>query len=121
MGHSRVVGDRRHIPVAIKVLRYPLDELDPVMIEDFRREVRFCRSIRNPHVIGFFGAGVLRRTDQAYLVTELMARGSLKAILRDTTIALEWDRRVQFVSDAATGMRCGPATQVRAVLRALVR
>lgn len=44
-----------HIPVAIKVLRYPLDELDPMLVDDFNREVQVMRSIRHPHLLTFYG------------------------------------------------------------------
>lgn len=62
------------------------------------------RSIRHPNLLTFFGAGTDRQ-NRAFLVTELMARGSLKRLLRDTTLALDWPMRLQFAVDAAAGMR----------------
>lgn len=56
-----------HIPVAIKVLRYPLDDMDPNMQLDFDREVKFMRSIRHPHILIFYGAGV-DSSSRAFLV-----------------------------------------------------
>lgn len=93
-----------HIPVAIKVLHRPVDELDPLMQEDFDREVSFMQTVRHPHVLQFLGAGV-NAQDRAYLVTELMAKGSLKVLLRDTTQQLSWLTRLQFARDSAAGVR----------------
>jgi hypothetical protein len=39
------------IPVAIKVLRSPLDDDDKTQVDDFNREVKFMRSIRHPHLL----------------------------------------------------------------------
>lgn len=62
------------------------------------------RSVRHPHVLTFFGAGV-NTQDQAYLVVELMTNGSLKALLRDKTNSVSWSMRLQFASDIGAGMR----------------
>lgn len=62
------------------------------------------RSIRHPNLLTFFGAGKDRQ-NRAFLVTELMARGSLRRLLRDTTLALDWPMRLQFAVDVAAGMR----------------
>lgn len=133
--HSQYHTPFRHIPVAIKVLRHPLDDLDPTMVEDFQREVKFmrcvhmngsvlpcasvglasdwqilthgaekCSSIRHPHVLNFYGAGV-DGARRAFLVTELMQRGSLKSLLLDLSQELSWGIRVRFASDIAQGMR----------------
>lgn len=88
--------------MAIKLLRQPLDELDDTMRADFDREVKFMRSIRHPHLLIFYGAGVNTK-NQAYLVTELMS-GSLKTLLRDHTQPLDWPIRLLFGSDIARGM-----------------
>jgi len=96
-------GTWGHIAVAIKVLRHPLDELDPTMTDDFRREVKFMRSIRHPHVLTFYGAGVDTQS-RAFLVTELM-KGSLKTLLRDRAVRLDWSARLTFALDAARGMK----------------
>jgi hypothetical protein len=50
-------GTWGHVPVAIKVLRIPFDELDLDMQEDFDREVSSpCTCTRHSNVLGFFGA-----------------------------------------------------------------
>eukprot|EP00035_Acanthoeca_spectabilis_P010720 m.189532 g.189532 ORF g.189532 m.189532 type:complete len:1041 (+) comp15110_c0_seq2:129-3251(+) len=93
-----------HIPVAVKILRRPMDDLDLSMQEDFDREVAVMRSIRHPNVLTFFGAGV-NSAGHAYLVTELMTMGSLGAVLHDKTRDIDWRTRLQFAEDIACGMR----------------
>eukprot|EP00041_Stephanoeca_diplocostata_P032859 m.1065380 g.1065380 ORF g.1065380 m.1065380 type:complete len:1064 (-) comp24220_c0_seq4:1288-4479(-) len=61
-----------HIPVAVKQLRIPMDDLDPFASEDFDREVTFMQSIRHPNLLIFYGAGVTHEGN-AFLVVELMA------------------------------------------------
>ena len=60
------------------------------------------RSIRHPHLLTFYGAGVDSKS-RAYLVTELMS-GSLRDMLRDTSIELPWFTRLTFASEIAHGM-----------------
>eukprot|EP00040_Diaphanoeca_grandis_P035382 m.222338 g.222338 ORF g.222338 m.222338 type:complete len:1048 (+) comp33371_c0_seq6:308-3451(+) len=93
-----------HIPVAVKVLKVPLDDLDPIISEDFDREVTFMQSIRHPNLLTFFGAGVNNKS-QAFLVTELMDGGSLRVLLLNATLTLTWEQRVSFAKDIARGMK----------------
>ena len=67
-----------------------------------RPQVKVSRSIRHPHLLTFYGAGV-DRNDRAFLVTELMS-GSLKTMLRDHSIALSWHTRLTFACDISRGM-----------------
>lgn len=60
------------------------------------------RSIRHPHLLTFYGAGV-DKDNRAYLVVELM-KGSLGEMLRDPSQDISWDRRLTFASDCAHGM-----------------
>lgn len=50
------------------------------------------------------GAGV-NAQGHAYLVTELMSKGALKSLLRDTSLVLDWDLKLRFAADIASGMR----------------
>eukprot|EP00041_Stephanoeca_diplocostata_P039102 m.1587379 g.1587379 ORF g.1587379 m.1587379 type:complete len:870 (+) comp25329_c0_seq21:2567-5176(+) len=93
-----------HIPVAIKVLRMPIDDLDPMMTEDFNQEVTFMQTIRHPNLLIFYGAGI-DKDSRAFLVTELMAGGSLRKMLLDQTKDMPWAMRLVFATDAAKGMR----------------
>eukprot|EP00040_Diaphanoeca_grandis_P035381 m.222329 g.222329 ORF g.222329 m.222329 type:complete len:1028 (+) comp33371_c0_seq5:262-3345(+) len=92
-----------HIPVAVKVLRIPLDDVNPLMSEDFNREVSFMQSIRHPNLLTFYGAGI-NSEQQAFLVTELMAEGSLRKLLMDAKRELSWNVRLSFTIDIARGM-----------------
>eukprot|EP00040_Diaphanoeca_grandis_P034701 m.216423 g.216423 ORF g.216423 m.216423 type:complete len:1123 (+) comp33207_c7_seq3:167-3535(+) len=98
--HAGVWG---HIPVAVKILRIPLDDLDPLMSEDFDREVTFMQSIRHPNLLTFYGGGV-NSQQQAFLVTELMEGGSLRKLLLDVDHDLGWTQRLLFATDIARGM-----------------
>eukprot|EP00037_Helgoeca_nana_P023872 m.248964 g.248964 ORF g.248964 m.248964 type:complete len:1003 (+) comp26476_c1_seq17:3-3011(+) len=91
-----------HIAVAVKTLKLPLD-FDPLVSEEFHREVDFMSSIRHPNVIAFFGAGVYS-DNRAFIVTELMARGSLRSLLDQPEVDLPWSTRVTFARDIAKGM-----------------
>eukprot|EP00041_Stephanoeca_diplocostata_P035501 m.1256491 g.1256491 ORF g.1256491 m.1256491 type:complete len:1443 (+) comp24711_c0_seq1:673-5001(+) len=93
-----------HIPVAVKRLKAPLDDLDRASAEDFEREVLLMQSIRHPNVLIFYGAGVTA-DGNGFLVVELMALGSLRALLKDTRQPLDWHRRWLFASDIARGMK----------------
>jgi serine/threonine protein kinase len=68
----------------------------------------FMKSIRHPHLLTFFGAGIntegLPFLLLPFLVTELMARGSLKALLRNRTLELTWETRLRMAKDAASGV-----------------
>lgn len=52
----------------------------------------------------FYGAGI-NVEGAAYLVTELMEQGSLKAMLRNVDRNLGWPLRLRFSTDIAAGMR----------------
>eukprot|EP00040_Diaphanoeca_grandis_P025298 m.139913 g.139913 ORF g.139913 m.139913 type:complete len:982 (-) comp30090_c0_seq3:440-3385(-) len=91
-----------HIPVAVKVLTALITDLNPLLTEDFDREVTFMQAIRHPNLITFYGAGI-NSAHQAYLVTELMEHGSLWKLLQNR--ALTWRERVSFAKDITKGMR----------------
>jgi serine/threonine protein kinase len=65
-------------------------------------QVKLMRSIRHPHLLTFYGAGV-DSDSRAYLVTELMS-GSLRSTLLDASVELPWFTRLTFASDVAHGM-----------------
>ena len=70
-----------------------------------RFQVSLMRSIRHPNVLTFYGAGIRSEGGFPYLVTELMAKGSLKTLLRSKTTKLSWTVRLQFAADAVGGLR----------------
>eukprot|EP00911_Craspedida_sp_UC1_P000543 UC1_evm2s415 len=89
--------------VAVKKLRTIMLDLDPEALADFEREIQFMRSIRNPHIVLFYGAGT--ENGVPFLVTELLSMGALRTVLSNPSTALPWPLRVQFASHAAKGMK----------------
>lgn len=90
--------------VAVKKLRRLMIDLDPTQTEMFEREIEFMRSIRHPHIVLFYGAG-LDEAGIPFLVTELLSVGSLRGLLSDASVGLAWPLRVQFAAHAAKGMK----------------
>lgn len=82
--------------VAIKVMSVRAFH-DVDMIEDAQRdfitECDMLRRVRHPNVLKFYGAG---RTAQGngFIITELMTRGSLSAVLSDSSQPLDWPVRM---------------------------
>eukprot|EP00041_Stephanoeca_diplocostata_P036755 m.1353112 g.1353112 ORF g.1353112 m.1353112 type:complete len:472 (+) comp24930_c1_seq7:228-1643(+) len=91
-----------HIKVAVKRLRIPISELDPLASEEFDKEVTFMQSIRHPNVLALYGAGVTG-AGMAYLVVEFMNRGSLRTMLHDITTNISWGQKLSFAIDIARG------------------
>jgi len=91
--------------VAIKVLkRVVSDELDLDAAEGFRAECSTLESIRHPNLLIFFGAGVTPE-GEAFMVTEWMELGSLRAVLADSLQPLHFDLRAVIAVQIAKGMR----------------
>lgn len=61
------------------------------------------RSLRHPHILIFYGAGV-NRSGHPFLVTELMIKGSLRRLL-DSADSITWPQRWAFAQDIAAGMK----------------
>ena len=91
-------GDK---PVAVKMLKAAVMELDAASLEDFRQEVRFMRSCRHPNIVFFYGAGM--HNGAPFLVTEFLSRGSLFRILSDASVQLDVHTKV------CGGAGCGAA------------
>lgn len=62
------------------------------------------QTIRHPNLLIFYGAGI-DKDSRAFLVTELMAGGSLRKMLLDRSKDISWSMRLVFATDAAKGMR----------------
>lgn len=62
------------------------------------------RSVRHMNIVYFYGAG---RDEHGtpFLVTEYCSRGSLRGILSDRSVKLDWPRRMRFALDAARGIQ----------------
>eukprot|EP00053_Salpingoeca_punica_P019893 m.204232 g.204232 ORF g.204232 m.204232 type:complete len:634 (-) comp17743_c0_seq6:1109-3010(-) len=68
---------------------------------DFDNEVSALRVIRHKNIVRFYGAGFFH-DHVPFLVTELVERGSLASVLRNTS--LSWHIRLGFAFDAANGI-----------------
>jgi serine/threonine protein kinase len=66
-GVHQVIGK----PVAIKVLRTDFAD-DPEMVQRLLREARSVNAIRHPAIVDIFGFGTLPRTEQPYIVMDLL-------------------------------------------------
>jgi hypothetical protein len=71
------------ITVAVKVLRLSMMEVDQRTRDEFDKEAGFLMRARHTNVVRFFGAGV-QASAAPFLVLELVARGSLRNLLRGT-------------------------------------
>lgn len=67
---------------AIKVLKQDYAD-DPEMVERLVREARTVNAIRHPAIVDIFGFGTLSRTDQPYIVMDLLEGDPLDAYLKD--------------------------------------
>lgn len=81
------------------------DVIDPQADEEFVKEISVLGRLNHPHVISFFGYGHMNRhrDSAAFIVVELMARGSLRSVLQDDT-DLNWSARLQIALEIALGM-----------------
>lgn len=88
--------------VACKQLKQVLEEFES---ESFAAEAAAMSGLRHPNIVTFFGAGV-DDDGRGFLVTELMARGSLRHALKDTDNypLLSWESRLRFATDVVAGM-----------------
>lgn len=92
--------------VAIKILQRSLDdEFEPHAETDFKSECQVLQSIRHPHLVLFFGAGEITGDKKAFIVTEFMAKGSLRSVLNDSSNILKWEQKQSVASHIASGMQ----------------
>eukprot|EP01118_Nematostelium_gracile_P000928 TRINITY_DN1091_c0_g1_i1.p1 TRINITY_DN1091_c0_g1~~TRINITY_DN1091_c0_g1_i1.p1 ORF type:complete len:533 (-),score=127.27 TRINITY_DN1091_c0_g1_i1:144-1694(-) len=92
-------GTCRGVPVAIKKLLK--QDLDPKMMEEFRKEVDIMTQMRNPNVVLFMGA--CTQPGRMCIVCELM-QDSVYHVLRKGGQNLTLLRRIHMAKDAAVGM-----------------
>ena len=95
----------RGTPVAVKVWWVPtpfsLAAERGTAEASFLREVEILSSLRHPHILGVFA--LIKRPPM--LVMELAAAGSLRDLLRRSTLAeLPWPRRVDVLRGVAAGV-----------------
>ena len=96
-------AEYRGITVAVKVLR---EWEDSRSSHEFQREILFMQTIRHPNIVLFIGCGSSEGTREPFLVLEYMSRGTLRDLLYNTEdVYLSDDKKLDFASDAARGMR----------------
>lgn len=67
-------------PVAIKVLKWELSQ-DEEMVQRLIREARAVNAIKHPGIVDIFGCGTLPKTNQPFIVMDLLVGESLEAFL----------------------------------------
>lgn len=77
-------------------------DLTTKTLEDFKKEVEICSRLHHPNVVLFMGA--CTTTGHMAIVTELMPKGNLQAVLHDNNLQLSLYRRIKFAKDAALGL-----------------
>ena len=97
------------LKVAIKVIVTGAvdDEGDPLDVfaeEDFRKECEVLHSIDNPHLLKLIGFGTTA-SGSMFIVTELLAGGSLRDLLRNAERDLQWHTRLKIALQVALGMK----------------
>lgn len=90
------------LQVAVKQLKSGFEEMDEAAVTEFEDEIKFMRTLRHKNVVYFYGCGF--HGNKAFLVLELLSRGSLDTILRDASVELDWQRKLGMARDAARGM-----------------
>ena len=80
------------------------DVIDPYADEDFRKECDALQRIDIPHLLKFFGFGTTAAGGR-FIVTELLAGGSLYDTLRNPQCDLPWRTRVKIAMQVALGMK----------------
>ncbi|PZR12272.1 MAG: hypothetical protein DI536_15310 [Archangium gephyra] len=77
-GVHQVIGKA----VAIKVLKLDYAD-DPEMVQRLVREARTVNAIRHPAIVDIFGFGTLPRSEQPYIVMDLLEGDPLDSYLKD--------------------------------------
>lgn len=72
--------------------------------EELRKECETLQMIKHPNLLIFFGAGTAA-DGRSFMVTELLAGGSLRAVLVDASRAIEWSLLVRVAVHIAAGMQ----------------
>jgi sterile alpha motif and leucine zipper-containing kinase AZK len=84
--------------VAVKKLNS--QNIDEKKLADFKKEVEIMSKLRHPNVLLFMGA--CTQPGNLMIVTELMPKGSLRDLLKDSKYTFK--QRMQFAKQTAQGM-----------------
>jgi tRNA A-37 threonylcarbamoyl transferase component Bud32 len=111
-------GQYSNLQVAIKVLKKSavgaqysdplyasaIARMNAETAEELRKECETLQLIRHPNLLIFYGAGT-SADGRSFMVTELLAGGSLRAALHDASRAIEWNTRLRVAVHVASGMQ----------------
>jgi hypothetical protein len=94
--------------VAIKVLKSggvdaDGDPIDANAMADFQTECTMLGRLNHPHLLKLFGFGCTAGGSW-FIVTELMALGSLRGVLRDSSRPLPWPTRLSIALEISLAM-----------------
>lgn len=84
--------------VAIKKLSI-VEEDDELYLQ---REVSALKSMRHPNIVTFMGAAY--EGNDLYIVTEFVTKGALRSVLKNQSVALNWQVRGRIALDIACAM-----------------
>jgi serine/threonine protein kinase len=93
-------GRCRSKDVAVKVLHK--QDLDMKTLTAFRKEVEILSQIYHPNIVLFMGA--CTQPGSMCIVTELLPKGDVEAMLQDKNCQLSLVQRMKMAKDAALGM-----------------
>ncbi len=95
---------------AIKVLKTDFAD-DPEMVQRLVREARAVNAIRHPSIVDIFGFGTLPRTEQAYIVMDLLEGVSLDDYLK-TRAPMSLRDAVPFLDELLSALSAAHAVGV---------
>ena len=93
-------GTWKGIEVAIKTIKAKNDSRD-----DFENEISLLASIRNPHILNFYGVCVTE--NETFMITEFLENGSLEGIIYLSRIGqfkLSFHEKLRILYEVAIGM-----------------
>ncbi len=97
-------GTWKDLNVAIKRIAYfEHIQVTEKFMEDFLFEIKIMSSLDHKNILKFLGASITK-TDEVFLVAELMENGSIRDLLSKTDGHLDWKLKIRLAVDAARGM-----------------
>lgn len=100
-------------PVAIKVLR---SENHKREIEDFKKEMHIMSSIRDPHIVHFYGASL---APKLCIVLENCTNGTLFHYMQNESKSMDWSRSLQWMLEMVEGVNALHSWTIQIVHRDL--
>lgn len=86
----------------VAVKRLNVQSVDADTMEEFEQEISIMSNLRHPNVLLFIGA--CTQPGNLFIVSELMAMGSLQDLLFKKQISITFKQRLQILKEVALGM-----------------